>query len=66
MSKDVGARVKHVDIDDPARVGTVKRIVGKPGVGGGRHARVQWDDGGTSVVRLDLLTEAVAAPKAQP
>lgn len=48
----VGDTVRHVDA---SALGTVTRLLGRRGAGGGPHARVQWDNGGTSVVRLDLL-----------
>ena len=48
------------------KVGTVTKLLGKSGIGGGVHARVVWARGGwTSVVRVDLLTngfdETIAA-----
>jgi hypothetical protein len=50
----VGDRVTHVDATH-VHVGTIVKFVGRRGVGGGVHAKVQWDDAGTSVVRPIFL-----------
>ena len=49
----VGQRVTY---KGSLEVGTVTKLLGKSGIGGGVHARVVWARGGTSVVRIDLLT----------
>jgi hypothetical protein len=49
----INDRVTYVDGENE---GTVRRIIGTHGIGGGPHARVDWDNGASSVVRLDLLT----------
>lgn len=53
MNVRPGDRVTYRDGDS---VGTVRRLTGDPHIGGGRHARIDWDNGASSVVRLDLLT----------
>lgn len=55
----VGAPVRHVD---GTETGVVARLVGRAGVGDGLHARVAWDGGGTSIVRLDLLVAVDPTP----
>lgn len=48
----VGSVVQHIDGQGN---GTIIRFTGQKSVGGGLHARILWENGGSSVVRLDLL-----------
>lgn len=50
----IGSTVRHID---GSGNGTVLHFTGKQGIGDGLHARILWDNGGSSVVRLDLLVK---------
>ncbi len=57
MTLEVGKRVRAVDAAPGSPAGTVVRLTGKPGLGGGIHARVAWDNGSTKLHRPDTLKE---------
>lgn len=53
----VGQRVRWGQAGRDGTVGTVVKVLGRPRVGGGLHAKVRWDTGWTGTVRPDLLEE---------
>lgn len=50
----IGSTVRHID---GSGIGMIQRFIGTPSIGDGVHARILWDTGGSSVVRLDLLVK---------